>query len=101
MLRITKFPHRYVILLCLLASGSLRAGQAPLVVSPDGPIATLEEARLRVQELKKQQPGRPIEVLIKGGVYPLHETVVFGLEDSGSEGAPVVYKAFPGEDPVF
>jgi len=26
---------------------------------------------------------------------------VFGLEDSGTQDAPVVYKAFPGEQPVF
>lgn len=70
-----------VILFCLLACSSLRA--APLMVSPDGPISTLEEARLQVRELKKKQAGQPIEVLIKGGVYPLRETVVFGLEDSG------------------
>ncbi|VGO11754.1 hypothetical protein PDESU_00300 [Pontiella desulfatans] len=88
-----------VILFCLLACSSLRA--APLMVSPDGPISTLEEARLQVRELKKKQAGQPIEVLIKGGVYPLRETVVFGLEDSGAEGAPVVYKAAPGEEPVF
>ncbi|MDF7798605.1 right-handed parallel beta-helix repeat-containing protein [Pontiellaceae bacterium B1224] len=72
-----------------------------VVVSPDGPISTLDAARLRVRELKKQQSGQPIEVLIKGGVYPLRETVVFGLEDSGSEAAPIRYKAFPGEQPVF
>ena len=81
--------------------GGSGSDQATLVVSPDGSISTLEEARLRVRELKKQQPGQPIEVLIKGGVYPLRETVVFGSEDSGSEGAPVVYKAFPGAKPVF
>jgi hypothetical protein len=87
------------ILFGLLACSSLHA--ATLVVSPEGPVATLDEARLRVRELKKKQPGQPIEVLIKGGVYSLRETVVFGVEDSGTEGAPVVYKAFPGEVPVF
>ncbi|MGJ8640521.1 MAG: right-handed parallel beta-helix repeat-containing protein [Opitutaceae bacterium] len=71
------------------------------VVSPDGPIGSLEAARLHVRDLKNQHPRQPIEVLIKGGVYSLRETVVFGLEDSGSEGAPVIYKAFPGESPVF
>lgn len=69
-----------VILFGLSTCSSLQA--ATLVVSPDGPIATLEEARLQVRELKKQQPGQPVEVLIKGGVYPLRETVVFGLKDS-------------------
>ena len=95
--------------LCLLTfcltlavvTSPLRAQETSLEVSPDGPIATLEDARLKVRELKKKHPGQPIEVLIKGGVYPLRETVVFGLEDSGTDGAPIVYKASPGESPVF
>ena len=91
---------QYTILFCLLACCSLRADQT-IIVEPDGTIATLEEARLKVREIKKEQPGKPITVLIKGGVYPLRETVVFGLEDSGAEGAEVVYKAATGEEPVF
>ena len=91
---------QYTILFCLLACCSLRADQT-ITVEPDGTIATLEEARLKVREIKKEQPGKPITVLIKGGVYPLRETVVFGLEDSGAEGAEVVYKAATGEEPVF
>ena len=83
--------------LCLLTfcltlavvTSPLRAQETSLEVSPDGPIATLEDARLKVRELKKKHPGQPIEVLIKGGVYPLRETVVFGLEDSGTDGAPI------------
>lgn len=96
-----KRSYKYIILFSLLAGSFLKATPVTFVVSPDGPIATLEEARLKVRELKKAQPNQSIEVLIKGGVYPLHETVVFGLEDSGSEGAPIVYKAFPGETPIF
>ena len=75
--------------------------QVRVEVRTDGPIATLDDARLKVRELKKEHPGQPIEVLIKGGTYPLRETVVFGLEDSGADGAPIVYKAALGESPVF
>ena len=75
--------------------------QVRIEVSPDGPIATLEDARLKVRELKKAHPGQPIDVLIKGGVYPLNKTVVFGLEDAGADGAPIVYKAASGESPLF
>ena len=97
MLKISKLT----ILFCCLTFGALRADQPTVVMSPDGPIATLNDARLRVRELKEKHPGQPIEVLIKGGAYPLRETVVFGVEDSGTEGAPIVYKAAPGEEPVF
>ncbi len=94
-------PYKLAVLFCCLTFGSLNADQPTLVMSPDGPIATLNDARLQVQQFKKKHPGKPIEVLIKGGAYPLRETVVFGVEDSGSAGAPVVYKAAPGETPVF
>ena len=101
MLKIVKPFCNFAILYCLLSCSALHAYQAPLVVSPDGPIKTLEDARLKVRELKQTQADQPIEVLIKGGVYSLRETVVFGLEDGGSQDAPVVYKASPGENPVF
>ena len=87
--------------LAVVASPLGAQQQTRVEVSVDGPIKTLEDARLKVRELKKQQPDQPIEVLIKGGVYPLHKTVVFGLEDSGKDGAAIVYKAAPGESPVF
>ena len=80
-----------VILICCLTLGSLKADELTVVLSPDGPISTLNDARLKVRELKKKHPGQSIEVMIKGGAYPLTETVVFGLEDSGTEGAPVIY----------
>lgn len=67
----------------------------------DGPLATLEAARLKVRQLSAANPKDGIEVQIRGGLYKLRETVVFGPEDSGSKGAPVVYRAFPGEKPVF
>ena len=70
-------------LLCLLTlcltlavvASPLRADEPTrLEISPDGPITTLEDARLRVRELKKKHPDQPIEVLIKGGVYPVSYT---------------------------
>ncbi|TWU38830.1 hypothetical protein Q31b_39080 [Novipirellula aureliae] len=66
----------------------------------DGPLATLDAARRKVRQIKANASDG-IEVQIRGGKYELSKTVVFGYEDSGSEGATVVYKAFPGEKPVF
>ncbi|MGJ8641876.1 MAG: right-handed parallel beta-helix repeat-containing protein [Luteolibacter sp.] len=93
--------HKFIPLFSFLLTCSLSAEKKTIVVSLDSPIATLEDARLKVREIKQQQPDQAIEVLIKGGVYPLLETVVFGVEDSGTEDAPIVYKASPGEEPVF
>jgi len=67
----------------------------------DGPFATLERARDAVRELKKVKSEGDIVVLVRGGYYPLTETVVFGLEDSGKKGLKITYAAYPGEKPVF
>lgn len=66
----------------------------------DGPFATLNRARDAVRTLKKTV-DRDIRVLIRGGVYRLDETVVFGLADSGEGGSTITYAAYPDETPVF
>jgi hypothetical protein len=67
----------------------------------EGPLASLEAARLKIRQLKAADPEESFEVQLRGGLYSLRETVVFGPEDSGSKEAPIIYKAFPGEIPVF
>ncbi|WP_231617762.1 right-handed parallel beta-helix repeat-containing protein [Novipirellula aureliae] len=101
----------------VLLQSSVWAGLTTLYVSPEGkdqwsgrsadpkqnegPLATLDAARLKVRQLKAADPEGSFEVQFRGGVYPLRETVVFGAEDSGRKDAPVIYKAYPGEKPVF
>jgi hypothetical protein len=72
----------------------------PNAQGTDGPFATLEQARDAVRVLKKST-FKDIVVFIRGGVYQLTETVVFGLEDSGEGNSVITYAAYPGEDPVF
>lgn len=92
--------YTYIPLLSLLLT-SIVSAKTTIVVNPDGPITSLEAARQEVRKLKQQNPGEAIEVQIRGGLYPLRNTVVFGTEDSGTKAAPIVYKAYPGETPVF
>lgn len=70
----------------------------PNAARNDGPLATLEHARLAVRDLKK---NGPVTVLIRGGVYYLADTLTFEPEDSGSSQSPVTYAAYPGEKPVL
>lgn len=73
---------------------------APCADGTDGPFATLERARDAVRELKLRKRS-DIEVLLRGGLYRLDETVVFGLEDAAAAGQSISYAAFPGETPVL
>jgi hypothetical protein len=67
----------------------------------DGPLASLDAARLTVREAKAKDASKPITVLIRGGEYALDSTVVFSLDDAGTKQAPVAYRAYDGEKPVF
>jgi len=66
----------------------------------DGPLATLAGARDAVRALRSAgPPDEPICVRIRGGAYYLTDTVTFGPDDSGVEGAAISYEAYPGETP--
>jgi hypothetical protein len=69
----------------------------------DGPLASLEGARLAVRKLvRDNRPTGTIEVLIQAGTYPIQRTVVFELEDSGCERLSITYRsASEAAKPVF
>jgi hypothetical protein len=69
----------------------------------DGPFATLERARDAVRSIKNVVPARtqPVLVLVRGGIYFLVRPLLFEPADSGTAQAPVIYAAYPGEEPVI
>jgi len=68
----------------------------------DGPFATLARVRDALRGLgPRGANARPLTVLVRGGEYRLAEALVLEPQDSGTEGAPVTYAAYPGERPVF
>ncbi len=71
--------------------------------SSDRPFATLERARDEIRALKKRGalPAGGVVVLIHGGEYPVVKTFALSAEDSGSPQAHIIYRAAPGEKPVF
>lgn len=67
----------------------------------DGPLATLNAARLKVREHISEGLSAPVRVWIRSGEYRLDSTIVFGPQDSGTEDYPVQYSAWANESPVF
>ena len=67
----------------------------------DGPLATLDGARIKVREEIGKGLNQPVTVMIRGGEYMLDQTVIFDPEDSGTADCPVTYQAFQAEGPVF
>jgi hypothetical protein len=114
----TRFSLTAVV--CFLGLPALAAQPADLYVSPrgndqwsgrladvkpdgsDGPLATVARAQALVRELKaKAAKPRPVVVELRGGTYYLAQPIVFGPDDSGTVGAPVIYRAYAGERPVL
>jgi len=78
------------------------SGRLPEPRENDGPFATVKRAQEAVRALlKTQQERQPIRVALCAGTYHLDQTLEFGPEDSGTENAPVVYAAAPGEKVVI
>ncbi len=69
----------------------------------DGPLATLDGARAAVRRLieTKGLPQGGVEVLLRGGAYPIEAAVRFEAADAGRADAPVVYRAVPGETVIL
>jgi len=84
-----------------------------LYVAPNGsdagrgtraqPFATLERARDAIRTLKVHGglPRGGVRVVVRGGAYRLRKTFVLSVQDSGDAIRPIVYRAAPGETPVF
>ena len=74
---------------------------APNAARSDGPFATVARAQKAVRGLRAGGAAKPVTVLLRGGTYRLTAPLAFTPEDSGSEGAPVLYAAYPGETPLL
>jgi len=64
------------------------------------PFATLERARDAIRELKKEGglPQSGATVYLREGSYERDKTFVLEQQDSGTDNAPIVYRAFPNEN---
>ena len=70
----------------------------PNAAGTDGPVRTLEAARSAVRRQKSAMKNpMPIRVWIRGGIYPITQSMAFNVEDSGTAVAPIVYRACEGE----
>ncbi len=85
----------------LLLAVSAMAPARTLVVSPQGPLKTLAEARDAIRVLRQQGADEAFLVQVRGGTYRLNEPFVLAPEDSGAPGKLVVYEAYPGEHPLI
>ena len=68
----------------------------------DGPFATLSRARDELRRLK--QAGALPDggaVLVRAGTYEIGTTFALTAADAGTEAAPILYRAYPGERAIL
>lgn len=97
-----------IVVSVLLSAGHPVLAQTHLWVAPggddansgaeDAPLATLRGARDQVRQLKQDGLDAPVVVQFASGVYQFSEPVEFTAEDSGTEAAPITYRAAPGAE---
>ncbi|MGO9115569.1 MAG: right-handed parallel beta-helix repeat-containing protein [Thermoguttaceae bacterium] len=95
--------------LAVLVWVTASAGATEYHVAPEGsdsnpgtqekPFATLERAREQVRKLKAagSLPADGVTIVAAGGVYELKQPLALTAEDSGDQGAVIVFKARPGQ----
>lgn len=71
--------------------------------SAQHPFASLERARDEIRARRKSGslPAGGVEVRAHGGEYQVVRTFTLSEDDSGTESAPVLYRAAEGQTPVF
>ena len=68
----------------------------------DGPLASLDGARLAIRKVKATvSPIPSIRVTVASGTYPMTKPVVFSPDDSGSAAAPIIFEAARNSRPAF
>ncbi len=71
--------------------------------SQASPLATLEQARNAIRQTKEKQ-GHLFDstiVWLRGGIYTIDHSFILDSRDAGLPGAPVVYRAYPGEKVIL
>lgn len=100
-----------ILLVCGSVASCEAGGVKTFYVSPKGddaasgswwrPFATFGRAQEAVRQARETEAFSRIEVLFKGGVYPLDAPILLQPAHGGTAACPVAYRARRGEQPVF
>ena len=95
--------RRLLLFVACLVSATF-ASAAEFHVAPDGsdeqagtaeaPVQSLEKARDLAREARKANPEETVSILLHPGIYMVRKTIEFTKDDSGTESAPLVIKAW-------
>ncbi|HEX2999841.1 MAG TPA: right-handed parallel beta-helix repeat-containing protein, partial [Armatimonadota bacterium] len=84
------------------STGTAPMPRAATAAGRVGPFATLQRAQTELRALKAagKLPEGAV-VYVRGGIYPLAQTLAFGPEDSGTATHPILYRPYLNEKPIL
>jgi len=68
--------------------------------SINNPYRTITQARDAVRKINSNMT-EDINVILRGGIYFIDDTIMLNTQDSGTNGHYVNYRAYPNETPVI
>lgn len=100
----------YLALVMVLSLSSCQQETA-IYISPNGndrgegtrndPLASLDGAKEKIREKKKNGETSRITVYLREGTYQRNQTFSLGADDGGNEDQPIVYKAYNNEKVII
>lgn len=109
--KILKTIILFILLIFSFSVWSIENDTLFIYVSPNGndhnqgtinaPVQTFEKSIKMVSRARTETPDSRVVVYFRGGKYTVKETIVVPSSCSGTEKAPVVFKAYKNEEPVF
>lgn len=80
-----------------------RGGSDDAAGTRDDPFATLQQARDAIRAMRAEGglPDGGVTVLLRGGLYTMDGAFELSEADSGTEAAPIIYRAAPDEQVVI
>lgn len=103
----------FVLAVLLLSTLACSRADVEYYISPEGndlnsgtkksPFASIIRAREEVRKLKSEGifPEAGVSIWLREGEYHIKESIRMTIDDSGLPGAPVSYRAYPGEKVVL
>jgi len=67
----------------------------------NAPVKSFQQAVNLVSVSRTQSPLKPVVVQFRGGDYQINQAITIPVSASGTKSAPVIFRAFANEKPVF
>ncbi len=98
---IFKADTNSAISLYVAPADALPAGSDSNSGTIDSPFLTIDKARLAIRQIRATADFNGATVYLRGGTYFRTSTFELSSQDSGTVGAPIIYRAYENQKPII